>query len=230
MGVGPGRFTPHLGRSSSRRVMLDLSVNMLKEAGRRFAVALPHEPGPDLVRGDAAYPPFRGGRFSLVVALGNVVGFAGPDAGRVLDRAIELVQPGGMIVLESVVDSGERSRYLGRLPPGAVRRLLVAPINAVRPRLEREGFRAEPAVGGASSFQRMREDDLAARLSAAGFDVSESMAVAPALGADPDRISAARTEPAAWRHLLELEEVLGRIPARRARAAALLVAAERTRS
>ena len=223
VGPGPGRFTPMLGEPGSRRVLLDLSVGMLAAATRRFSQAAPGEPAPDLVRGDAARPPFRAGQFVVVALLGNVIGFAEAEAESVLDASLELLAPGGRVVVETVAGPGERSRYLCRLPPGAIRRLLVAPINAVRPRIEREGFRAEPTPPGESRFRRLGEQAVHAAFERHHVEPEETLAVAPSLGSDPERIAAARLEPAAWRHLLELEEVLGRTGPRRAHAAALLL-------
>ncbi len=54
------------------------------------------------------------------------------------------------------------------------------------------------------------------------------ISVAPSLGPDPDRIAAVQGDPAAWRRLLEVEEAVGRSPARFSVASALLVAAERS--
>ena len=53
------------------------------------------------------------------------------------------------------------------------------------------------------------------------------MAIAPALGPDAARISAVRSDPKAWLHLLELEEELGRSSERWPGAAAALLAAQR---
>ncbi len=228
IGPGPGRFTPLVGAAGTRRVLLDLSPEMLREASRRLRAASPAEERPDLVRGDAAHPPFKTERFDEVVVLGNTIGFAESEAGRVLDEAARLLRTGGTLVAETVADTGERSRYLARLPPGAVRRLLAAPINAVRPRVEREGFRPEPPSPKASAFRRVGEGEARERLGRGNVEITELMAVAPALGNDPERLAAARLEPIAWRHLLELEEVLGRTAPRRARAAALLVGGRKT--
>jgi hypothetical protein len=60
-----------------------------------------------------------------------------------------------------------------------------------------------------------------------GWVVLEAMAVAPALGFDPERIAAVRPVPRAWTHLLEVEEALGRIPERWEGAAAMMVALRR---
>jgi Methyltransferase domain len=227
VGPGPGRFTPWIGGPGTRRVLLDLSQEMLKEASRRVAHLAPGEPSVDLVRGDGAHPPFRDRQFAEVVLMGNVVGFAEGEAVPLLRASLALVDAGGTIAVETVAGPGERSRYLARLPPGAVRRLLAAPVNLVRPRVEREGFRAEPADRTASTFRRMPETEVREAFRAAGVEPTEALAVAPALGSEPDRVAAVRTEAAAWRRLLELEEVLGRTAGRRERAAALLVAGVR---
>ncbi len=230
LGAGPGRFSSRIGGPASRRVLLDMSRGMLLEAARRLRLSTPSAAAPDLVVGDAARPPFKPGRFDQVVLLGNVIGFAEEESPKVLENGVALVRPGGTIVVETVVGAGERSRYLGRLPPGAVRRLLAAPINAVRPRVEREGFRPEPAVPREGRFRRMGEEEVQAEFARAGVELLESLSVAPALGADAERVAATRTEPISWLHLLELEEVLGRTPPRRARAAALLLAGRKRAS
>jgi hypothetical protein len=192
--------------------------------------------GPDLpvfpafVRGDGTRPPLRPGRFGQVVALGNPLGFSGEAADQFLDAALGLLEPGGTFLVETVAGPGERSRYLARLPPKAVQRLLVAPVLAVRPRVEREGF--APLGGpdpGRHGFRRFGLADLMPALERRGFSLDEVVAVAPMLGSEPDRIAAIRAEPAAWVHLLELEEMVGRTPARQRSAAALLVAAKRAR-
>lgn len=229
IGSGPGRFSNRLGASPTRIVLLDLARPALRRAQQNLR---PGEPGPfprySFVRGDAVRPPLREGAFARVVALGNPLGFSGEGAERFLEAMLPRVAPGGTLLLEAVAGSGERSRYLARLPPGAVRRTLAAPINLLRRRVDREGFRAQPAAAVSPEFRRFSPDDLVGLLAQRGFEVRETMAVAPALGLEPERVAAVRAEPSAWRHLLELEEVLGRQPDRLAGAAAYLVAAVRT--
>ncbi len=226
VGSGPGRFAPLLGGTPAKRILLDLSLEMLRAARPRVA-----ERGgaAHLLRGDGAHPPLRGARFAQVVALGNPLGFASEGSDRLLSSLLQLIAPGGTLVLEIVCGPGERSRYLARLPPGAVRRLLVAPLNLVRTRAEREGFRREsrePKTG--SEFRRHAPGEILARLESEGFHAIEVLSVAPVLGADAERIAAARPDPLAWVRLLELEEQIGRSPHRRAAAAALLIAARRS--
>ncbi|MCI4336180.1 MAG: class I SAM-dependent methyltransferase [Thermoplasmata archaeon] len=228
LGSGPGRFARSIGNPGARRVLLDLSQEMLLEARRRFARDPQEESRCHLIRGDAAHPPFRPGSFQEVVLFGNVVGFSESTAIAVLEGSLELLAPNGLILLETVAGPGERSRYLTRLPTGAVRRLLQAPINLVRPRLEREGFRPEGDAVKRSGFRRFPPHEVVVLLRAHGVEPIEVMAVAPSLGGDPERVAAVRLEPRSWRHLLELEEMVGRSEARHARAAALLVAGRRT--
>lgn len=227
IGPGPGRFTPYVGDPGAPRVLLDLSEGMLREARRRLRSPRSDAGSLEFVRGDGLRPPLRQSVFHRVVLLGNVVGFAERDAGRLLGAAAELVAPGGTIVVETVAGPGERSRYLSRLPAGAVRRLLAAPINAVRPRLEREGFRQEPRPSGDDEFARWGADTVRAQLAEFDIETTEVLAVAPALGLDAERVAAVRADPRAWKHLMELEEVLGRTSPRQERAAALLIAARR---
>ncbi|MCI4354882.1 MAG: class I SAM-dependent methyltransferase [Thermoplasmata archaeon] len=226
IGSGPGRFASVLGGRPSHRVLLDLSLEMMRSARERQIEA---PDGAIVVRGDGGNPPFREGQFAQVVALGNPLGFAAERSDQLLDQLLRLVAPRGTLVLEIVCGPGERSRYLARLPPGAVRRLLAAPVNLVRTRAEREGFRRESRERRPTSeFRRFSPSEILPRLEAGGFEPNEVLSVAPALGADPERVAAIRPDPLAWVHLLEVEELIGRVPARRAAAAALLIAARRT--
>ncbi len=210
-----------------RHVALDLSRSML-ELSRNRADG-PTGPGPsDAVLGDGARPPLREAAFGTVALLGNALGFEGPRGEELLAAAERLVVPGGTLLVEIAPGPGERSRYLGRLPPGAVRRLLASPPGAYLPRVEREGFLREPVRRRRSEFRRWAVAELGARWRGTGFRLAETVAVAPALGADADRIAAVAREPAAFVRLCELEERIGRDPRRWPNAAAILLAAERT--
>lgn len=224
LGSGPGRFSAHVGHEPQRTVLLDLSAEML-----RFAREMHPAPASlPAVRADALAPPFRSGSFSTVAALGNPLGFSGGRSAEFLDRAAELVRPGGRLLLEAVCGPGESSQYLRRLPAGAVRRLLSAPVNLVRSRLQREGFRREPErkTTGAE-FRRYSPVELTTELRRRGLEVEEAVSVAPCLGSDAERVAAVRGDALAWLHLLELEEAMGRLPERQTAAAALLLAARR---
>lgn len=229
VGPGPGRFSPFVGSGPVDRVLLELSREMLRAVPSRWSVGSSDVPLPSLVQGDAIHPPFRPGTFGEVVALGNPLGFSEDAADAFLDAVLSLVAPGGTLVLETVAGPGERATYLSRLPPGAVRRLLAAPLRAVLPRVEREGFRPEPPARGedGKGFRRFGPDEVRSRLARAGFETVEVMAVAPCLGFEPSRLDAVRPDPTSWDHLLDLEETIGRRPARQDPAAALLLAAVR---
>jgi ubiquinone/menaquinone biosynthesis C-methylase UbiE len=233
VGSGPGRFSPLIGDREHARVLLDLSDRMLHRAAETLAGSGPRERSvpTELVRGDATRIPFRDGRFSGVVGLGNVVGFGGERASTILQEIVRCSSPdGGLVLLEFAVGAGERAEYLHRLPPGAVRRLLRSPVRALQQRVHREPFRPFAPVEKAnpSEFERWSLSQIEARLADCGLEVVERVAVAPCLGADPERAAGVQEDPVAWSHLLELEEAIGREPERLRRASALLIAARRT--
>jgi hypothetical protein len=188
-------------------------------------IPLPESGGVHRVRGDGVAPPFARNVFAEVAVLGNAVGFSGVDAERFLEALESLVAPGGTLLLEVVAGPGERSRYLRRLPEGAVARLLRAPVRALCVRVEREGFEPEPPrKREEGEFRRFDPEELAGGFRGRGWTVDEIVAVAPALGASPYVAEAVRHDPKAWVHVLELEETLGRSPRRWAMAAAVLLA------
>ena len=228
LGSGPGRFLPSMGGLGARRVALDLSRTMLTMVPDAWVALGRADAAPDRVRGDAARPPLAAGRWSEVVAFGNTLGFAGENADRVLDAAERLTSPEGILLLEIAPGPGERSNYLGRLPPSSVARLLRSPVRAILSRLDREGFREEPPRHATPpTFRRFSVPMMVDRLRGSGWTVNETMAVAPALGPDAVRAEAARTDPKSWARLLELEEEIGRRPERWKSAAAVLLSAHR---
>ena len=226
-GAGPGRFTENVGQvRSDHRVALDIGRAMLEEFRDRSANGTSGVPGAHLVLGDAARPPFAERTFGLVAALGNLIGFAGGGGTAMLDALVRMLTPGGTVILEIAPGPGERSRYLHRLPASSVGRLLRSPAHALVGRIEREGFDAELwRKKDRGEFGRFPAAELAKTLGARGFRVEETVAVAPALGAEPDRVAAVALDPKAWEHLLSVEETLGRAPARAIGAAAVLIAA-----
>ena len=230
LGSGPGRFTPWAGGPGARAVALDLSVEMLRAIPAHWGARHLPGPVPERVRADAGCPPFSQGAFGEVLALGNAIGFAEDSGDRLLQEAMGLVGPGGTLLLEVAPGPGERSRYLARLPVSSVGRLLRAPVTALLPRVEREGFAPEaPRRPEGSAFRRVSAAHLTRRLERTGWRITEVVAVAPALGSDAPRIRACAEDAKAWGHLVQLEEALGRRPDRWGRAAAVLVAAVRNR-
>jgi SAM-dependent methyltransferase len=225
VGCGPGRFLPFLGDSTSRRVAVDISRQMLLLVPGAWIDSGTTGSSPDLVLADALQPPFVARAFQGVVVLGNTLGFQATRAERLLDRVEEMVAPGGVLILEIAPGPGERSRYLARLPASSVGRLFRAPVRAILPRVDREGFRTEHVRRDRSeAFRRFSVREVHERFFRAGWELLETIAVAPALGPDAERAATIREEPSAWTHLLELEEEIGRRPGRWGEAAAVLVA------
>ena len=231
LGSGPGRFLPLIGGPGSHRVALDISREMLNLLPGVWAESGMNRPRPDRVRGDALRPPLAPRRWDEVVVLGNTLGFAGSDAESLLSQATELVSPRGLLLLEIAPGPGEHSRYLARLPPSAAARLLRAPVRAVLPRVDREGFSVElPRRRNPGAFRRFSAREVTDRLARDGWEVEETIAVAPVLGPDRVRIDSVRSEPGAWIHLIDLEEQVGRRAERWEPAAAVLLAARRPSS
>lgn len=225
VGSGPGRFALAQVTGEARPVLLDLSIEMLRRG--RATVRATDGRGVDLVRGNAALPPFSAASFAMVVVLGNVLGYLPNLAWPSLDPLGDLVASDGRLLIEIVPGWGERSAYLSRLPAGAVARLLRSPVGLVRKRTLQEGFLLTPPRHGADhGFRRLPVEPLV-HPPPPGWEVREVLSVAPALGFDRDRLEAIRKDGKSWQRLLELEEELGRLPERWPRAAALLVALRR---
>jgi SAM-dependent methyltransferase len=227
-GSGPGRFTPFVGPARSRRVAADIGPEALVQLSEHWA-GPPLGPAlPDRVRADLVRPPFAPGSFGTVAALGNLLGFAEGQSEPLLDRLGALVVPGGTLLLEIAPAPGERSRYLARLPPGAVARMFRSPARAIVARVEAEGFAREIARRPrAGRFRRYSAAEIAAWSAAGDWEVLEVVAVAPMLGPDATRLDAVARDPIAWARLLDVEEQVGRRKERWLRAAALLVAAQK---
>jgi hypothetical protein len=225
VGPGPGRFSAGIGTPIATRVLVDLSIETLRFAHEHLGKGA--RPGQyRFLRADGLHLPFSPGRFSEVVALGNSLGFTGNSAPLLFQRLLESAAPSGVIIVEIAPGPGERSRYLRRLPPGAVGRLFEAPASVVRSRIEREGFVTEPSKpADRHGFRRLSTEEVVGWFSVAHCTVSETLAVAPATGVDSVRIEAVQRAPKAWSRLIEVEEALGRLSARQRSAAAVLIAA-----
>jgi hypothetical protein len=226
VGSGPLRFTSSIGGAGPRHVALDLSEEMLRweSPGRGVGARAPI----DRVRGDGVRPPFPPHSFCTVALLGNALGFAGRRSPDLLASSLGLIAPAGTLLIEIAPGPGEHSRYLTRLPQGAVGRLLRSPVPLVERRVQAEGFREDPVRRAEpGEFARWDPRELATEIGRRGFEVRETLAVAPALGSHPERVASVHPDAKAWSHLLELEERLGRDPDRWPGAAAVLLAASR---
>lgn len=226
IGPGPGRFTDLIGTAPRERVALDLSAEALATLRRNWAPPGRTGPPPGLVRADALSAPFRPRSFRVVTLLGNVLGFAGAGGDSLLGQAAALLTPGGRLLLEADCGPGERSRYLARLPAGAVRRLLVAPAPWLQGRIAAEGFAPEPPRRALRGLRRTDPQELLDRLSGWGLELEEAIAVAPVLGADSGKLETVHSDRRAWERLLSLEETVGRSPERLRRCPAVLFCAK----
>lgn len=227
LGSGPGRFSRWVGGEASRRLLVDLSLEMLRET-RRTSQGWDVSGSVRTARADARRTPFKRGQFHEVVLLGNVVGFAGSRGEELLREALDLLEPGGTAVVEIAPSTGERSAYLHRLPPGAVARLLRAPRPLVARRVLGEPFLPNtPAKRTSAGFRRWSVDQFRTLAEECGAETIDTLAVAPALGLEPLRLSEVEKDPVAWQRLVALEEELGRDATRWRRAAAVLVALRR---
>lgn len=225
VGPGPGRFSAGVGSPTATHILVDLSIEMLRFAREHLGKGA-RSGRYGFLRANGIRLPFPPQRFSEVVSLGNTLGFAGNAAPLLFNRLCESVVPSGILILEIAPRSGERSRYLRRLPPRAAGRLFEAPVSVVRARIEREGFDPAPSdPDDKHRFRRIRNEELVEWMTVARWTVLETLAVAPVSGLDPERIQAVQRIPKAWAHLIEVEEGLGRLPARQVSAAAVLVAA-----
>lgn len=228
LGSGPGRFSPRIGSPCGTTVLVDLSREMLRTAAKALRRSPPGRFA--FARGDARRLPFRPGFFAEVVVLGNLLGVAGASLPEVVAEVERTVAAGGRVLVEIVPGAGERSIYLGRLPPRTVRRLVRAPWTWLTTRIDTEGFRpARDPSGPSREFRRISVDEILGLFGPA-WEAREIVAVAPALGFDPKRLEAMREDSASWTRLLDLEERIGRSPARWREAAAVLVALERRAS
>ncbi|MCI4366569.1 MAG: class I SAM-dependent methyltransferase [Thermoplasmata archaeon] len=230
LGSGPGRFSDALGGADAPKVLVDLSKVALQQARDRPSDGRRVAPPRHYVVGDAASAPLDRGVFGTVALLGNVLGFSEDRWERVLESAALLTATRGTLLIEAVAGHGEHARYLQRLPRRAAARSLRAPPRWLDARIEREGFQPmDPRKPDhEAAFQRIPAELLGERLARWGFRTVEVSAVAPTMGTDPERIETARMDPKAWAGLLALEERWGAQPSRWTRAAAFLLAAERT--
>ncbi len=234
VGPGPGRFTPLVGQGAERLLLVDLSTPMLRAAAER-AEAGPRpssEGGADLVQADASRSPLKERSLDRVVALGNLVGFAGARARSVLEGLARAVAPGGALVLETQAVVTSVPRFLEEAGPLELRRTFVADPRHELPRLLREGWRPVPpskpagregsggsrGIGGfggfggpGPTFRFMARSEVSHLLSREGLNVVDELVAAPLLGGRPELLETLlRSGGPGLRALLRWEETVGR--------------------
>ncbi|MGB3443448.1 MAG: class I SAM-dependent methyltransferase [Actinophytocola sp.] len=126
LGCGTGSLAVLLARAGHVVRGLDLSARMIDAAGRKaLAAGVPAE----FRQGDAAVPPYPPASCDVVLA--RHVLWALPDPGAALDRWVELLRPGGRLVLiegrwftgAGLTAADCQALVLGRRQEAIVRRL-----------------------------------------------------------------------------------------------------------
>lgn len=95
IGCGTGTLSVLLARQGREVTGVDLSARMLAEAERKSAELPEHRPA--FVQGDAVAPPLPPAGFDVVLA--RHILFLLPEPAQVLGRWLELLRPGGVLVL-----------------------------------------------------------------------------------------------------------------------------------
>jgi SAM-dependent methyltransferase len=218
VGPGPGRFTPLLEASADRLVLLDLSRRMLDESlGRSGRERRGGRPA-DGVLGDAARVPLRGEIARVVVALGNIVGFAGDRSLGALQEVAGLVAPGGVLVVETVAHRTGTPKFLRHTRPEAWPALLRQDPTRHLARQLAAGLdpcASAPSSGGVEGgdFQFLAADAVVRFLNREGFEIRDQMIAAPLTGGDPDLVGSIIAQHRGHLGpLLRWEECAGRFP------------------
>jgi len=230
LGPGPGRFTPFLRqRFRGRLIALDLSRESLR-SGRRRARTQRGFARIDFIQGAGEYLPFRPRSIDTVVALGNIVSFAGRDGGVLLAELRRVVRPRGRLLLDFASPAASAQEFLGRAAQQRfLLRILRRPAYYLLDQVLGTGFQPyAPGRGGMWEFQFYTVAQATKALARAGFRVIDAMSVAP-LAAYQDRVAAiAHRERKTWEGLLRLEERVGRRPGALESGHGFVVAAVRT--
>ena len=231
LGPGPGRFTPLLRASVRGRVVaVDLSRNSLLAARRR--VRSRNRPARvDWVQAAGERLPLRARCVDGILALGNIVSFASRDAPVLLSELARVCRPGARVVADfpSPVGSAQeffrlasRRRFLGRV----LRRPRYYFVDQVLD----SGFQPfAPRRLGRWEFRFYTAEQASEELERAGFDVVDTMSVAPIARMDDRVIAVARRDAHTWRSLLRIEERAGRRPGTYESGDGFVVAAVRRR-
>jgi SAM-dependent methyltransferase len=234
VGSGPGRFSPILIQGSRETVVLDASSVMLREARRRLRgirdLAVTRS---SLVQGDAGVLPFPAETFQLVVALGNVVGFAEKKAELVLEELLRCVTSNGVVVIETVSPISRVPRFVERTGPSRWVRLLRSDPAETLPELLQDGFQAVPVPSDfgkpGEKFAFFGAKEITDYLEEEGFRVQDQLVAAPLTGGDPDLVRAiASAGPGNLERLLRWENRAGRNASLRTAGGHLLTSAVRT--
>lgn len=188
-------------------MLFDLSRPMLRAARRQLGG------GPRAYVEGAAEGllPFRSRTFGAVILVG-LFGFFGKDSRTVLREAHRVLLPGGVVIVEGQ-NLPQATVVLAPPNPEGFRAIFRDPersyLNAI---LRNEVQPYDPPHGARYEFKFWRSEGLASALKDAGFIVTDRMAVAPLLGAQPNVLRAFQKDRRAWSNLLRFEEAVGRWP------------------
>ncbi len=212
LGPGPGRFTP-LVRARPRTAVLavDLSRNSLRAARRRTATR-----GPTVhwIQAMGEQLPLAPQSVDHAVALGNIVCFAYREGDRLVAELSRVVRPGGLLIADfaSAAAAVQEFVYVAsqrRILP----RLLRRPRYYLIDRVLRTGDQPwAPHRYARWAFRFYTVDEAVRLLDHHGFDVVDTLAMAPTAAHQPRAATIAAREPATWRALLRIEEEVGRRP------------------
>lgn len=217
IGPGPGRFSPQLARFAGTLLLADASRAMLLEARRTMAQMRVPRSSSSPIQADARWLPARKGTFSAVTVLGNVVGFAGRDAVRLLREATDAVAPGGILVLETFAPVTAIPKTLCQLSTRDWARLLEEDHALALGRLLEGGFRTLPGnpgrEGKTSQFRFLSGSVLESEMIRSGLDRTDQLVAAPLSGGDPDLVARiAKLGVGYAAQLLKMENRAGRDP------------------
>jgi hypothetical protein len=137
--------------------------------------------------------PVRARSAALVVAIGNVVGFSGQNAVRVLGELAATVAPGGMLVVETVEPVSRVPKFIAQHDMLSWGSLLEKDFSTVVPDMLWQGFRpvASGTVPGSDSseFEYMSPGEVARIVTELGLSLTDQMVSAPLTGGDPELVS-----------------------------------------
>ncbi len=211
LGPGPGRFSAQIAGRARRAVAVDLSRPMLRRARQRTSrerVARRVR----WVRGTGERLPFAPGAFRAAVVYGNILGFAGHEGPELLRELARVVRPGGRLILDVSSPVSATSEFLHVAAQRRfLERILADPHRYFLDHVLAKGHQPyDPARMAFFEFSFYTPDQVAVLLQAAGFAVTDRMAVAP-VSAFQERIAAsAGRRRRTWENLLVLEEKIGR--------------------
>jgi hypothetical protein len=189
---------------------------MLQEAFRRLRASDANLGRVDPVVADAGWFPIGKGCAGVVVALGNVVGFAGGSAFHVLEELASAVGPEGVLVVETVDPVVRVPTFVESLSPSRWTQLIEEDPATALPRLLGQGFhsthiRANPR-DDPSQFRFVSPVRISSFLARSGFRIEDQLVAAPFTGGNPELVEGiARGGKNSMERLLRWENYGGRL-------------------